>query len=285
MLKLASFAEYHHYLRFGPRADAEWDEAIDLLTTNETYFFRGGAPAPRLPRRGAADARGRWPARAAASPSGAPGARRARRPTPSPSSCTRRASFRATAGRAAGTCASTARTSPGAASPPRVAGSTARALPGHAPRADLCASGPFFQRAAGRAGTSPDFIRRHVPLRADEPPRRGPLPRRRARPTRSSAGTSSSTSTRARARPRIETFYERLYPGGVLLLGHSESLLNVSTAFELLHLREDLVYRKRPAVVGHPSLPGQARALERAESQDRREPDASSGPGSGKLPE
>jgi len=30
----------------------------------------------------------------------------------------------------------------------------------------------------------------------------------------------------------------------VLLLGHSESLLNVSTAFELLHLKDDLVYRK-----------------------------------------
>jgi chemotaxis protein methyltransferase CheR len=49
----------------------------------------------------------------------------------------------------------------------------------------------------------------------------------------------------AYARKRvIDIFHERLYPGGVLLLGHSESLLNVSTAFELLHLREDLVYRK-----------------------------------------
>ena len=49
----------------------------------------------------------------------------------------------------------------------------------------------------------------------------------------------------AHARRRtIDMFHERLYPGGVLLLGHSESLLNVTTAFELLHLREDLVYRK-----------------------------------------
>jgi chemotaxis protein methyltransferase CheR len=49
----------------------------------------------------------------------------------------------------------------------------------------------------------------------------------------------------AAARRRvIEMFYERLLPGGVLLLGHAESLLNVSTAFELLHLKEDLVYRK-----------------------------------------
>lgn len=42
----------------------------------------------------------------------------------------------------------------------------------------------------------------------------------------------------------IDMFYERLVPGGFLLLGHSESLLNVTTAFELVHLRDDLVYRK-----------------------------------------
>jgi chemotaxis protein methyltransferase CheR len=42
----------------------------------------------------------------------------------------------------------------------------------------------------------------------------------------------------------IDAFYERLLPGGYLLLGHSESLLNVTTAFELVHLSADLVYRK-----------------------------------------
>lgn len=42
----------------------------------------------------------------------------------------------------------------------------------------------------------------------------------------------------------IDMFHERLVPGGILLLGHAESLLNVSTAFELLHLKEDLVYKK-----------------------------------------
>lgn len=45
----------------------------------------------------------------------------------------------------------------------------------------------------------------------------------------------------------IDGFYERLVPGGYLLLGHSESLLNLTTAFELCHLREDLVYRKPKA--------------------------------------
>lgn len=42
----------------------------------------------------------------------------------------------------------------------------------------------------------------------------------------------------------IETFYEKLRPGGYLLLGHSESLINVSSAFELSHLKNDLVYRR-----------------------------------------
>ena len=42
----------------------------------------------------------------------------------------------------------------------------------------------------------------------------------------------------------IDTFYERLHPGGYLLLGHSESLLNTTTAFELVHLQTDMVYRR-----------------------------------------
>ncbi len=49
----------------------------------------------------------------------------------------------------------------------------------------------------------------------------------------------------------IKTFHDKLRPGGHLLLGHSESLINLSTEFELRHLRNDLVYR-RP-------LPGFAR--------------------------
>jgi chemotaxis protein methyltransferase CheR len=48
----------------------------------------------------------------------------------------------------------------------------------------------------------------------------------------------------ASRRKVIEGFYERLQPGGFLFLGHSESLLNVSTAFELVHLSSDLVYRR-----------------------------------------
>ncbi len=42
----------------------------------------------------------------------------------------------------------------------------------------------------------------------------------------------------------VRTFYERLAPGGYLMLGHSESLLRTSNDFELVHLKGDMVYRR-----------------------------------------
>jgi chemotaxis protein methyltransferase CheR len=42
----------------------------------------------------------------------------------------------------------------------------------------------------------------------------------------------------------IENFFQRLVPEGFLLLGHSESLINLSTAFQLRHFQHDMVYQK-----------------------------------------
>ena len=42
----------------------------------------------------------------------------------------------------------------------------------------------------------------------------------------------------------IENFHDRLVDGGYLLLGHAESLINISTAFTLRHLKNDMVYQK-----------------------------------------
>ncbi len=42
----------------------------------------------------------------------------------------------------------------------------------------------------------------------------------------------------------IDGFYKILNDEGFLLLGHAESLINISTDFELKHLRNDLVYQK-----------------------------------------
>ncbi len=42
----------------------------------------------------------------------------------------------------------------------------------------------------------------------------------------------------------IEIFHAKLKDNGYLLLGHSESLINISTAFALRHLKHDMVYQK-----------------------------------------
>jgi len=44
----------------------------------------------------------------------------------------------------------------------------------------------------------------------------------------------------------IDSFHERLWENGYLLLGHAESLINISTAFVLKHLKHDVVYQKPP---------------------------------------
>lgn len=42
----------------------------------------------------------------------------------------------------------------------------------------------------------------------------------------------------------VNNFYNRLVDGGYLLLGHSESLISLSTQFRLRHLKNDMVYQK-----------------------------------------
>ncbi len=42
----------------------------------------------------------------------------------------------------------------------------------------------------------------------------------------------------------VESFYHVLRDGGFLLLGHSESLVNVTTLFSLRHFKNDMVYQK-----------------------------------------
>ena len=42
----------------------------------------------------------------------------------------------------------------------------------------------------------------------------------------------------------VSNFYNRLIDTGYLLLGHSESLISLSTQFKLRHLKNDMVYQK-----------------------------------------
>jgi chemotaxis protein methyltransferase CheR len=265
VLKLSSFSEYHHYLRFGARADEEWDEAVDLLTTNETYFFREdrqlrafqnellplvqGASRPTrrvaiwsagcstgeeaytiamlvhqsglfFPRRRLGAGQGWTPLLPFA---GAPGGSGAKDGADGDQSW----DVRIYGSDISRRCVAAARRGVYGESSFRATSDEYRRT-FFQERHDgwhvvdsirqLCHFGQLnlLNDRAVILGRADVIFCRNVLIYFD-----------------------------ARARKAaIETLYERLNPGGVLLLGHSESLLNVSTAFELLHLKEDLVYRK-----------------------------------------
>jgi chemotaxis protein methyltransferase CheR len=53
----------------------------------------------------------------------------------------------------------------------------------------------------------------------------------------------------------IDTFHQRLQPEGFLLLGHSESLMNITTTFRLRHFKHDMVYQKPAEIPAPGGLP------------------------------
>ncbi|HEX7604434.1 MAG TPA: protein-glutamate O-methyltransferase CheR [Polyangiaceae bacterium] len=232
VLGVSSFGEYCHYLRFNARAAAEWDEAVELLTTNETYFFREAYQLrafhtevlPLL----AEQAKGRkrlsiWSA-----------------------GCS--------TGEEVYTLAILV------AQSGIFEGWDVRIFGSDISRRCVTAARRGVYGAASFRSTSPEIKRAwfveqsdgfHVVDRIRAMCHFGSmnlLDEERLR----LLGRADAVFCRnvliyfdQHARRRvIDSFHERLYPGGVLFLGHSESLLNVTTAFELLHLKEDLVYRK-----------------------------------------
>ena len=243
---LTSFADYYQLLKYSPLASEEWEEAGDLLTTHETYFFRedyqlrafqhellpmlASKPRRRIQVWSAGCSTGEeaytiamlilesrlfdpsqgWESRVYGSDLSKKCIAAARRGVYGP------ASFRATSDEARSKWflphGSGPNESTGASSTAQLYGvaPSVRALC-HFAQMNL-----LDEERTQLVGRCDVIFCRNVVLYFD-----------------------------AAARRRvIEMFYERLVPGGVLLLGHAESLLNVSTAFELLHLKEDLVYRK-----------------------------------------
>jgi chemotaxis protein methyltransferase CheR len=229
---VTSFAEYYQFLRFNPRAVTEWEEAIDLLTTNETYFFRedyqlrsfATEVLPALQQQAASRKRlALWSA----------GCSTGEEAYTIAMLVLQSGLFEGWEVKVFGSdiskrCIATARRAVYGAS-------SFRSTPQEVKRAffversdgmhvvervrSLCHFGQMNLLDHERArllGRIDAIFCRNVLIYFD------PHARRRT----------------------IDMFHERLYQGGVLLLGHSESLLNVTTAFELLHLREDLVYRK-----------------------------------------
>ncbi len=240
-LNLSSFAEYHHYLRFHPLSNAEWEEATELLTTNETYLFRESYQLRAFKEE--------------ILPMLATLARPRRRLTVWSAGCS--------TGEEVYTLAILILESGlFQTSQIRVYGSDI------SKRCVAAARRGVYGAAAFRA-TPPELKRQYF---TEQPDGFHVIDRVRGMchfgqmnllndDKAKLLGRQDAIFCRnvliyidAPARKKIiDVFLERLYPGGVLFLGHSESLLNVSTAFELLHLKEDLVYRKPVMSLRDPS--------------------------------
>jgi len=254
---LTSYGDYYQLLRYGPVANEEWEEASELLTTHETYFFREDYQLrafknellPMLAARGRTKRRLQvwsagcstgeeaytiamlvlesglfdgWEVRVYGSDLSKRCIAAARRGVYGP------ASFRATSEEA-----KRAWFVPHARPEPLATGLTSRPSR-EAAEGEWLGVAPSVRALCHFAQMNLlDEERTHLVGRSDVIFCRNVL-------------IYFDAPSRKRV---IDMFHERLVAGGVLLLGHAESLLNVSTAFELLHLKEDLVYRKPTASV------------------------------------
>ncbi len=231
-LELSGFDEYYKYLRFNIRGQAELEEAIEVLTTKETYFFRQEYQLRAfrdelLPRIAKANS-------------------------------TRRRLTVWSAGCSSGEEAYT--TAMLVDQSERFRGWDVRIIGSDISRSNVAFARRGVYRGASFRVTPAEVLAEYFEERNDgyhvaEPIRKmchfGQLNLLDGAKA-SIVGRVDAIFCRnvliyfnVRSRRRvIDNLYDRLVPGGYLMLGHSESLLNVSTAFELVHLQDDLVYRK-----------------------------------------
>jgi chemotaxis protein methyltransferase CheR len=242
-LGLASFAEYHRFLRYDPGRDAELEEAVDLLTTNETYFYRE-------PYQLNAFAREILPACART-------LQRERRLRILSAGCS--------TGEEPYTLAVLVRDSKlfegwdveivGADISRRcLAAARAGAYGEHAFRTPAAEPMRRWFRLRGGKWVIDDAIRRMVRFTRENLLDPGAL----AAISRVDVLFCRNVMIYfdvATRRPVLRRFHRLLRDGGWLLLGHSESLLNVTADFEIVHLESDLVYRKPLRVAADPVEP------------------------------
>jgi chemotaxis protein methyltransferase CheR len=235
-LEMASFIEYYRYLRFHPQRRLEIEEIVELLTTNETYFFRESYQLkafaeeilPELIERRARQRRLRiWSA-----------------------GCS--------SGEEAYTIAMILREQP------RLAGWNLEVFGNDISRKMLQAARRGVYGKSSFRAIEPYYRDKYFTPADDK--------------LRIDSSLRSITSfgqlnllddemlqlvgqvdvifcrnvliyfDQSARRRVVQTFYDKLRRRGYLLLGHSESLMSITTDFELVYLENDMVYRKPEAV-------------------------------------
>ncbi len=229
---LRTFAEYHRFLRFDPGSGAELDEALEVLTTNETYFYREPLQLdafsreilPELARTGAAERR------------------------------LRILSAGCSTGEEVYTLAVIVKDSRlfegwdveivGCDISRRCVAQARAGLYGeHAFRTPEAEPMRRWFHLRGGKWSVDDAIRRMVRFGRENLLDARPL----ATVSRldvlfcRNVMIYFDVATRKQV---LRTFHQKLRDGGWLLLGHSESLVNLTADFEMVHLESDLVYRK-----------------------------------------
>jgi chemotaxis protein methyltransferase CheR len=231
-LNFESFQKYYYFLQYDPRADAEFDEIYDLVTTKETYFFREPAQLTAFVEEIVPDILSRKTVRkirvwSAGCASGEEPYSIAMLLQES------RAYDRTTIEIFASDISSEV---------------LVRARKGQYRETAFRTTDPtlrdkYFTREPDGCWRIADEIRNRVSfgrLNLYDEPRVSLL------------GNVDVIFCRnviiyfddASKRMVINNFYNRLVDGGYLLLGHSESLITLSTQFKLRHLKNDMVYQK-----------------------------------------
>jgi chemotaxis protein methyltransferase CheR len=231
-LSFESFQKYFYFLQYDPRADAEFDYIFDLVTTNETYFFREPAQlaafseeiVPELLERKVGRKVRIWSAGCSSGEEVYTVAMLLEE-----SGLSRRGSF-------------------------EIFGSDinqqvlARARRG------------IYRENAFRA-TPPELREKYFTREPDGSWRVNDSLRNRVSFGRMNLYDSARVSLLgqldvifcrnviiyfddASKKVVVSSFHDRLSDGGYLLLGHSESLISLSSQFKLKHLRNDMVYQK-----------------------------------------
>jgi len=231
-LNFESFQKYHYFLQYDPRADAEFDQIYDLVTTKETYFFREPAQLNAfveeivpdiLSRKGVKKIRV-WCA----------GCSTGEEPysiamTLQEARYFDRAGFEIFASDISQQVLVRARKGQYREAAFRVTDSNVR--------------DKYFTREDDGSWRIHDDIRNRVSfgrLNLYDEPRVALIGYVDVIFCRNVIIYFDDGSKRA----VIGSFYNRLHDGGYLLLGHSESLISLSTQFKLKHLRNDMVYQK-----------------------------------------
>jgi chemotaxis protein methyltransferase CheR len=231
-LNFESFQKYFYFLQYDPRAEAEFDQIYDLVTTNETYFFREPAQltafadeiVPEILERKSVKKIRIWSA----------GCSSGEEPYSiamllAESGYYDRAAFEIFASDINQQVLAKARRG-------HYRESAFRATDG--PLRDK-----YFTRNDDGSWHIHDDIRNRVSfgrLNLYDEPRVSLLGHLDVIFCRNVIIYFDDASKRT----VINNFYNRLTDGGYLLLGHSESLISLSTQFKLKHLKNDMVYQK-----------------------------------------